>query len=211
MSQPVVLEAARIEQAKLLLVTIPSVLVSQAIVKQVHRLKAKLHIVARAEEAEQMKSLYDEGVYMVVLPEMEAGLEIARQALLHLQMPVTVIQQYTDAVRQHLYAPIYRSSNDYNLLTKLDNVKDLLEIFWVKLTDGSPLIGITLKQSAMRTRTGASVVGVLRGGLFQANPAIDFCFGEGDLVAVVGNLQEIEAVRAMAKGGENNRVEAITG
>ncbi len=55
------------------------------------------------------------GVYMVVLPEMGTGLEIARQALVHLEIPVTAIQQYTDGVRRQLYAPIYDAHQAHQL------------------------------------------------------------------------------------------------
>ncbi len=50
MSQPNVIEAAKIREAKLLLITIPSIIIVQAIVKQARKLKAALHIVARAED-----------------------------------------------------------------------------------------------------------------------------------------------------------------
>ncbi|HER62818.1 MAG TPA: portal protein, partial [Desulfobacteraceae bacterium] len=99
MSQPLVLKVSKIQSARLLLITTPSVVTAQSIVKQAHRIKPELHIIARADGVDQSRDLYESGVFMAVLPEMEAGLEIARQALLHLEIPVHVIQQYTDAVR----------------------------------------------------------------------------------------------------------------
>ncbi len=190
LSQPVVLQAARLEGASLLLVTIPAVMVAQAIVQQARQLKPQLHIVARAEGFEQTKTLYRQGVYMVVLPEMEAGLEIARQALLHLKFPVNLIQEYTDDVRRQLYGPIYRDHQDYQLITRLDNVRDLLEISWVKIEVGSELSGHSIKELAIRTRTGATVVGVIHAGSFQANPEADYRFSVDDLVAVIGNSRQ---------------------
>jgi len=142
--------------------------------------------------------LYEKGVYVAVLPEMEAGLEIARQSLLHLGFPVSVIQQYTDMVRQKTYTPIYQSSDDYQLLTKLDNIKNILEISWVTLMPGSNLISKSIKEAAVRTRTGASVVGILQGKLFHSNPNIDYAFQEGDLVAVVGNQEERNEFKKIA-------------
>ena len=199
MSQATVIEVSKIQAARLLLITTPSVIISQSIVKQAHLIKPGLHIVARAEGVEQTRKLYESGVYMAVLPEMEAGLEIARQALLHLAVPVAVIQQYTDAVRQHLYAPIYKANQDgYQLLSKLDNIKDLLEITWVDLTAESPLIHKSIKEAAIRTRTGASVVGVIHGELFHSNPQVDYSFQEGDMVAVVGNQQERNEFKKLA-------------
>jgi CPA2 family monovalent cation:H+ antiporter-2 len=177
------------------------VVVSQAIVRQAHRLNPDLHIVARAEGVAQTKQLYENGVYMVVLPEMEAGLEIARQALLHLEIPVPVIQQYTDEIRQQMYAPMYSQQN-YHLLTRLNTIKNLLEISWVEIGPGSPIIGASIKRLAIRTKTGASVVGVMHGKEFHSNPKAEYCFTEGDLIAVVGNKQERLAFKKMAEAGK---------
>ncbi|KJR41948.1 Regulator of K+ conductance, partial [Candidatus Magnetoovum chiemensis] len=99
MTQQTVLDVSKLQNANLLLITTPSLITSQSIVKYARNLKPELRIIVRADGVEQTKELYENGVYMVVLPEMEAGLEIARQALINLEMPVTVIQEYTDAVR----------------------------------------------------------------------------------------------------------------
>lgn len=50
---------------------------------------------------------------MVVEPEFEAGLEFARQALIHLDVPMDAIEQYTDEVRAELYRPLYSSGKEY--------------------------------------------------------------------------------------------------
>jgi CPA2 family monovalent cation:H+ antiporter-2 len=198
MSQPTAIEVARVAAARLLLVTIPSVVVAQAIVRQAHRLNSKLHSIVRAEGAEQMRTLYDEGVFMAVLPEMEAGLEIARQALLHLEIPLTTVQQYTDEIRQKLYAPIYASRQDTRLLTRFDNIKNLLEISWTEIQPESPLIGTTIKDAAVRSVTGATIVGIIHEKVFHSNPKADYTFAVGDMVAVAGNPQERKAFKELA-------------
>jgi len=55
-----VLEVSRIQRARLLLITAPSVVTSQSIVKQAHNLQPKLHIIVRADGIEQARSLYPE-------------------------------------------------------------------------------------------------------------------------------------------------------
>ncbi len=198
MTQETVIEVSQLHTARLLIITTPSVVIAQSIVEQALRIRAELHIIVRATGIDHARSLYEKGVYVAVLPEMEAGLEIARQSLLHLGFPVSVIQQYTDMVRQKTYTPIYQSSDDYQLLTKLDNIKNILEISWVTLMPGSNLISKSIKEAAVRTRTGASVVGILQGKLFHSNPNIDYAFQEGDLVAVVGNQEERNEFKKIA-------------
>lgn len=191
-TQPAVMEAAHVKSATLLLVTSPSMVISDAIVEQALHEKPDLHIVARANTQQQVEALQKKGVYMTVLPDMEAGLEIARQALVHLEVPVTLIHQYSDELRRQMYAPIFDLKNNYKTLNQLRRFKQLMEISWVTLPEGSPLTGKSLIDSAIRLRTGVSVVGVMREEEFLSNPKADTVLNPGDLVAVFGNQFERE-------------------
>ncbi len=196
-SQEVVLRAAKPEKARLLISTIPAILTTQMIVEQVRRINPSLHIVARAEGADQMKTLQEYGVYEVVQPEFEASLEITRQALLHLNMPATEIYKFTDVVRKDMYAALYRNKIDYETLKRLQDATHLLELNWIQLPTGSSLIGNLMKDLAIRDRTGVSVVGVMRNGNLHSNPGANFRFASGDLLAVIGNARQLSAFQAM--------------
>jgi CPA2 family monovalent cation:H+ antiporter-2 len=198
MSQPTALEVSRVIDAKLLLITAPSVLTTQSVVKQAHHLKPELHIIARAEGSDQARELYENGVYIAVLPEMEAGLEIARQALLHLEIPTPAIRKYTDTVRQHLYAPICQLNSDDQVMATLDDINTILEISWMKIGSGSPLILKSIKEAAVRSHTGASIVGIIHEDNFISNPSADYVFHEGDMVAIVGNQKERNKFKSFA-------------
>ncbi len=201
MTQPTVMEASKIDASRLLLITVPSIVITQSIVTQARMHHLNLHIIARAEGVAQMKSLYENGVSMVVQPEMEAGLSIARQALFHLDVPMEAIHEYTDAVRQRLYAPMLDllEKNQANvLLSTFDNIKQMLEISWVALDGASPLIHHNIKDLAIRSRTGASVVGVIQGEGFHPNPDVKFIFQEGDRVAVIGDREARQQFKRMA-------------
>ncbi|MGP3959760.1 cation:proton antiporter regulatory subunit [Nonomuraea sp. 3N208] len=52
---------------------------------------------------------------------------------------------------------------------------------------GSPYAGRPMGEARVRTRTGASIVAVVRAGRVFASPGPDFVFGEGDVVVVVGS------------------------
>jgi CPA2 family monovalent cation:H+ antiporter-2 len=138
-------------------------------------------------------------VYEAVQPEFEASLEITRQALLHLNIPATEIHRFTDAVRKELYAPLYQKQSDYETLKQLQSAMHLLELTWVALPANSPLIGQTIQDLAIRSRTGASVLGVMRDGNLHPNPNATCRFVVGDLLAVMGNAQQLAAFQTMAQ------------
>ena len=205
-SQPVVLEAAQVETARLILVTVPAISLTRAVVEQVRRYNPEVHIVGRTEGLDepearrQMEKLHELGVYQMVQPELEAGLEIARQTLLHLDVPAVDILRYTDAVRRESYAPLYEANGDYRTVTRLTLAGQLLPVEWVLLEEGSPLVSCTLETCAVRSRTGASVVAVMRQGALLSNPPGSYILAAGDLVAVIGKPAQLAAFRRVAVG-----------
>jgi TrkA domain protein len=64
----------------------------------------------------------------------------------------------------------------------------------VPITPGSPYERRTLGETRARTRTGASVVAVVRGSDVIASPGPDFRFQGGDVVVVVGTEEGTAAV-----------------
>lgn len=188
----VVLSVAGIEKANLMLLTIPNSVTSQSVVEKTRLINENIHVVLRAEGTDWMKNLYQKGAHVVVFPEFEAGLEIARQALLHLEIPAAVIQNYIDSTRQELYTPVYQAENNANTLTQLKNAQNLIEINWVKVEEGSPFIDKTLRDLEVRKRFGSSIVGVIRNDIFRPNPNAEYAFAVGDLIAVMGNASERE-------------------
>lgn len=204
-SQPVVLEAAEIENAELFLITVPSVIAARTTVDNVRNMNSDIHIVARAEAIEQMKNLHDHGVYEVVQPKFEAGLEFIRQSLIHLNIPLKEIVKYTDSVRQELYAPLYEIHGEYKTLTHLKNAADLLDLTWIKLPTDSPLIERTIGDLGIRTKTGASVVSIMNKGKLNVNPDASYRFRDDDLIAILGNPKQIKAFQEMTGINEDQR------
>jgi CPA2 family monovalent cation:H+ antiporter-2 len=181
------------------LITTPALSVTQMVVQTVRQMHPALHIVARAEGVEQMQTLHGMGVYEVVQPEFEAGLEIIRQALLHLQAPPTDIQRFTDAVRQELYEPLYHAQSDYATVAQLTTAQRVLGLSWVALPTHSPIAGRTIQELAVRSRTGASVVAIMGSGALLFNPQGDYCFQPDDIVGVLGDPVQLAAFQSLAQ------------
>ncbi len=106
-SQPVLLKAARIAEASLLIITTPSVVMSQSIVENSRKMNPKIQIITRAENRDIMIALHQLGANEIVQPQFEAGLEITRLALSFLRVPNHDIKRFTDEIRHELYAPLY--------------------------------------------------------------------------------------------------------
>ncbi|NEA26687.1 cation:proton antiporter regulatory subunit [Actinomadura bangladeshensis] len=66
---------------------------------------------------------------------------------------------------------------------------------------GSPYDGRPLGDTRARTRTGASIVAVVREGQVLASPRPDFTFTAGDIVVVVGTGEGTSAVAQILATG----------
>lgn len=190
-TQDPVLEAAELEHSRLALVTVPAVGITNAVVASMRRICPELHIVARAEGLEQMRLLQEQGVFEVVQPEMEAGLQITRQTLLHLDISAPEIQEFIDGVRRELYSPLIRQNTNSELLRRLRAAQHLMPVRWIELPLESPLTGRTIGETEIRTRTGASVVAILRGDRLIPNPSTDQRLRAGDFLAILGDDVEL--------------------
>ena len=197
-SQEVVLEAAHLATACLVLVTTPAIESTQAIAAQVRRLNPEIHIVARANSVEAMEALRAHGIYEAVLPEFEASLEMTRQALLHFDISPTKIQTFTDSIRRTLYAPLFDGHVNHQAVAQLQDATRLLAVNWVELPTDSPLIGQSIETAAVRTQTGASIVGILNDGNLITNPERTYQFAENDMVAIMGNQEQFNAFQSLS-------------
>jgi len=109
--QEIVLEAATIHRARLLINTVPAVVVSRSIVDLIRRTRPSLKVIARAGSIDEMRMLFESGVAEVVQPEFEAGLEMARQALDFLEVPPADVDMHLDALRAEIFSPFKRHKN----------------------------------------------------------------------------------------------------
>lgn len=74
-----------------------------------------------------------------------------------------------------------------------------LAIEWLEVDDGSAAVGTTIAEGAYRTRTGASIVAVLRGDTSIPAPGPEFTFEAGDVVVAVGTTAGLAQLRSLLR------------
>ena len=193
-----VLGAAGVKEARLVIVTVPDPAGARLVVERVQRINPDVHVVARAADTEQLEDLGKLGVYEAVQPELEAGLELGRQALSHLGAEVGEIQRISDRTRRELYSPFVDGSGDRELLLRLRNTMRVIETEWVRLTEDSVMLDKTIGELEIRSETGASVVAIIRGDDLLANPGPEIVLQAGDLMSILGTPDQRSAFKELA-------------
>lgn len=197
-SQTVVLEAAAVQRARALLITVPTFPDVRSIVFSVKSLRPDLPIVARADGPVAVQALYGLGIQEVTSPEYEAAIEMTRQALLHLNVPANEILQVATAIRREQYG---QEGSGFAIMSQIADVARHLEFTWMGLPPGSPFLERTIGELRIRTTLGVSVVGLIHEGGLIANPDPTVRFNAGDLVAVLGTRDQIARFDAAVRAG----------
>jgi CPA2 family monovalent cation:H+ antiporter-2 len=198
-TQPVVLEAAGLADARALLVTVPALADVRAIVATAQHLRADLAIAARADSPDAMSELYALGIEEVASPELEAAIEMTRQAMTHLDVPTHDVLQIAAAIRRRRAGADEAAGQSARaLMTEIGEVARQLEFGWMGVGSGSAFDGRALRELQMRTRFGVSVVGVIRDGVLTANPDGEVRLAAGDLIAVLGTADQIAGIRTFS-------------
>jgi len=197
------LEAAGIEHARLLFLTIPDAGTIRMVVERARGLNPKIEVVARALYADHLRELHELGVSNAVQPELEGGLAMVRALLNHYQTPADRIIAFSEAVRREVYGPLSEEVLPPSGLQVLDTIGKAhpnLEIAWAIVGAGAPAAGRTLGDLHLRRETGASVVALVRNGEALPNPGADLVIHEGDLAALLGAADQREHARRLLGG-----------
>lgn len=73
-------------------------------------------------------------------------------------------------------------------------------IAWIRVAEDGVCEGTTIGSGAYRTRTGASMVAVIRDGEPLPSPEADFVLEAGDLIVAVGSGPSLDELRSMLCG-----------
>ena len=98
-----VLEAANLASARLLIVAAPAYADARAILHTAHRVRPELPVIARADGVDAARGLYALGAAHVASPEVEAAIEMVREALAHFEVTPEAIANVTADTRRRQY------------------------------------------------------------------------------------------------------------
>ena len=168
------------------IITSPEVVIAQTIVQRVRKVNPEIQVIARAPGIEFLEEFKKLNISEVVIPEFEAGLEMARKALVHLHIPAAKIQHYTESLRQDLFASFFSENAEDKIMEQLQTAEHQFDLQWMLIKQGSELVGKTIGEAEIRTKTDSSVVGVIRDNILEPNPDANFLFKKNDRAAIIG-------------------------
>jgi TrkA domain protein len=98
-------------------------------------------------------------------------------------------------------AELLGATNVGQALTAVQQDVEGLAIDWLTISATSPMVGETLRTAAVHTRTGASVVAIVRGATTIPAPGADATLEAGDTVVGVGTPEGMQQLAALLEEG----------
>ena len=213
--QESMLKAAGIERARILLAAANDFSDNIAVIRAANRLRPGINVVTRVgteEDARKLRNIPGLNLYDFVQPKFEAALEMVRQVFLLESKPMTEVQNYMERIRDTHYRPLYKELGLDRMPGGYHTFAGIIRMMWADIESGSGLAGVSIAESQIRSRTGASVVGVKRGSLaLVTNPRPQFVLNAGDTVAVIGTDEQCTAFRKLCGPSSGDGKDADAG
>ena len=203
-----ILKHAGLQRSRALVIAGPDEAASELVVATARELAPQLPVIARAITTEGLDKLTRLGARYVIHPELEGGLEMASYTLLELGFPPSEIYRYNDAVRRDHYDLEVSTEGEKRILEEMVRAAQTVELTWLSVLEGSPLVGQTLAGANLRAQTGASVVVILRDGKLLANPKSHTAFQAGDRLGFIAAPEQVAAVEEIIGPGQQSMPQA---
>ena len=194
-----VLEKAHLEKAQALAIALPDPVSTRLLLKRALKLVPDLDVVARSHTNSEIDVLTQLGAQEVVQPEFEAALEMGAHVLATLGEKQWLIQSVIQAIHSDRYQSILPERVISLMPPELSDTAREMHSEWVTLDDDSSLDGISLATANIRNLTGVTVMAIQQGNQRLYYPKAQTILHSGDKLLVVGEPEEVAALRELMK------------
>ena len=197
-TRPALLERLGVRSARAVVVAITDPLATRRIVSIVRRLNPGARLIARTRYVQDVDPLQTLGASTVVAEELEAAIDLLTHVLREFGLASGAIAQFVDELRGEGYA-LLQTPPGVGLDPWLAELLQQVATDWVEVPAGFAA-GQSIASLALRSRTGASVLAMERGGITTPNPGPSQSLEAGDRLLVFGGYSEIARLRELLGG-----------
>jgi CPA2 family monovalent cation:H+ antiporter-2 len=198
-----ILHALAADRARLLVIAISDPAATRRMVRVARSLNPKLFIIARTRYVVELAELSRLGANVVIPEEFETSIEIFARVLAHYNVPREEIDRLIGEIRASQYEALRPGSKPRLTLSGTLGAMPQMHVERIGLGPGSPVVGQSLAETGLRSRTGALVLAVRRGESDIATPDAAFRLAAGDVLVVVGQPQQLRGAYRLLTGVES--------
>jgi CPA2 family monovalent cation:H+ antiporter-2 len=198
-----ILKALAVDRARLLVIAISDPSATRRMVRVARDLNPRLHIIARTRYVVEIPELTRLGANIVIPEEFETSIEIFARVLAHYNVAREDIDRLVAEIRSSHYQALRPGGQRPRLtLSSALGAMPQMHVERIALAAAAPVVGQTLAETGLRSRTGALVLAVRRGESDLATPDANFKLAAGDVLVVVGQPQQLRGAYSLLTGAE---------
>jgi CPA2 family monovalent cation:H+ antiporter-2 len=194
-TRSVLLQRVGIARARLVAVAITDPTATRQVVNLARSLNPTAAIVARTRYVLDVDRLQAAGANLVVADELESTIDLVSETLRVFGIAEGAIDRFASELRDEGYEML-RAPAAAVLDPWLTELLERVATEWLEVP-ASFAGEASLADLELRTRTGASVLAVDRGGATSANPPPSFAIRAGDRLLVFGGSEQVARARAL--------------
>ena len=203
-TQVPVLHKANIDDALILVVTLPHSGDAKRITEIARSINPKLYIIIRIRFVNDMKILYKYGADEVIPEEFETSVEIFSRVLAKFLVPRDKIEDYVSRVRSDNYEMFRSLSIPTEKMPLLKVNAPEAEIHAIHVSNHASIIGKKIEDSEFNYEEGLSLLAMSREGTIIKNPSPDMVLHADDILFFLGNKNKIARYFHLFKDSEGN-------
>lgn len=188
---PETLHKMGLATAGVLVVAISDAAATRKVVATARKENHDIHIIVRTHYVSEVDDLLGLGANEVIPEEFETSVEIFARVLDRYNVPRNIIDAHIDDIRRSGYLALRSQGLPHKSVVDRSDIKAAINTSSYMVKEGSGLEGKTLKDVALRTKTGATVIAIERDGQILQNPSPDLEFMRMDIIHLMGRRDEI--------------------
>jgi CPA2 family monovalent cation:H+ antiporter-2 len=191
-SSRTILRQAGIERARAIVFAISDPATTRRGVRAAREMASDVFIIVRTRYAAEIDELYGLGADDVIPEEFETSVEIFTRVLERFHIPRNIIDAQVKVIRGECYGVLRGTCQA--IRPSMERISDILaagtaESYYVM--KDSWLAGLTLGEIDLRSRTGATVIAVVRGEESFSSPGAKFSVEAGDTLVLVASHRDM--------------------
>jgi len=199
-AQPGVLLRAGIRDARVLVVVVNDPFATQQTIQIARGINPGLYIIARTRFMGEVATLLELGADEVIPEEFETSIEIFTRILHRYLIPEDEIERLVREIRAGGYQMLRSVSTSPTTFDDFREMVPDIDMRSIRIKIESPLVGVSLSESQLRSRYQISVVAIRRGNRMIISPGGDEVIRGSDMLMIIGRPDDILSAFPLSAG-----------
>ncbi len=187
-TQETILRHVDADKARAIVVVIDDPAGARRVVELARRVAPDAYILVRSRYLREVEPLHSLGADEVIADELEVSIEIFARVLSRMLVPREDIKRLIGDVRGAWRRMARPFTKDATAVPDLRVNVPNLTTHTLRISPGSPLVGLSIAESQLRAEHGVTVLGMTRDGEAVEHVQGDTMFHDGDVLFTIGPL-----------------------